>query len=97
MYLDAQHRLIDLEEIFRGSVQQVAIYPREVVKAALRRNAASVILSHNHPGGDARPSYADEDITVSITLALGLVDVRVLDHIVVGAAGCVSMAESGLL
>jgi DNA repair protein RadC len=97
MYLDAQLRLIDVEEIFQGTARQVAIYPREVVKAALRRNAASVILSHNHPSGDAEPSRADIDITAAITLALGLLDVRVLDHIVVGAGGCVSFAESGLL
>ncbi len=97
MYLDAQLRLIDVEEIFQGCLRQITIAPREVVKAALRRNAASVILSHNHPSGHAEPSPADVDITATLKQALGLVDVRVVDHIVVGAGGCVSLAERGLL
>ncbi len=97
MYFDAQLRLIDVEEIFHGTLRQIAIYPREVVKAALRRNASSVVLSHNHPSGHAEPSRAGVDITSTLKLALGLVDVRVMDHIVVGAGGCVSLAERGLL
>lgn len=97
MYLDGQLRLIEVEEIFQGSLRQTTIHPREVVKAALRRNAASVILLHNHPSGHAEPSRADVDITSTLEQALGLVDVRVLDHIVVGAAGCVSLAERGLM
>ncbi len=97
MYLDAQLRLIEIEEIFQGSLRQAAIYPREVVKGALRTNAASVVLSHNHPSGNAEPSCADVTVTWALKQALGLVDVRVMDHIVVGAGECVSLAERGLL
>ena len=97
LYLDAQLRLINIEELFRGSLTQIAVYPREVVKGALRTNAASVVLSHNHPSGRAEPSRADLNLTFALKHALGLVDVRVMDHIIVGATECVSLAERGLL
>jgi DNA repair protein RadC len=97
LFLDAQHALIAAEEMFRGTLSQTSVYPREVVKAALRRNAGSVILAHNHPSGVAEPSRADEHLTQTLKAALALVDVRVLDHIVVARQGTVSMAERGLL
>ena len=97
LFLDAQNRLLALEELFRGTLTQTSVYPREVVKRALWHNAAGVILSHNHPSGLAEPSKADEYLTHTLKNALGLVDVKVLDHIVVGRDQAVSFAERGLL
>jgi DNA repair protein RadC len=85
------------DELFRGTLAQTSVYPREVVKAALARNAAAVIFAHNHPSGLAEPSRADELLTRSLRDALALVDVRVLDHVIVGGACSVSFAERGLL
>lgn len=96
MLLDNQHRLIEFNELFQGTVDAVSVYPREVVKAALACNAAAVIFAHNHPSGQPEPSEADKRITQRLKDALALVDIRVLDHIVVGE-GCVSFAERGLL
>ena len=97
LFLDAQNRLIEYSELFRGTATQTSVYPREVVKEALVRNAVAVILAHNHPSGSAEPSRADEYLTKTLKTALALVDVRVLDHIVVGGATIVSFAERGLL
>ena len=97
LFLDSQHRLIALEELFRGTLTQTSVYPREVVVRALALNAASVVLAHNHPSGAAQPSRADEALTHTLKAALGLVDVRVLDHFVVTSTQAVSMAELGLL
>ena len=97
LFLDSQHRLIALEEMFRGSLTQTSVYPREVVKQALTLNASSVVLAHNHPSGTAQPSRADEALTHTLKAALALVDVRVLDHFVVTASQAVSMAELGLV
>ena len=97
IFLDAQSRLIALEEMFRGTLAQTSVYPREVVKRALELGAAAVILAHNHPSGAAEPSRADEFLTQTLKSALALVDVRVLDHLVVGQGSVVSFAERGLL
>jgi DNA repair protein RadC len=97
LFLDAQHRLIALEELFRGTLAQTSVYPREVVVRALALNAASVVLAHNHPSGSAQPSRADEAITKTLQAALGLIDVQVLDHFVVTTSQATSMAEMGLL
>jgi DNA repair protein RadC len=97
LFLDAQHRLIACEEMFRGTLTQTSVYPREVVKQALRHNCAAVILAHNHPSGVAEPSRADEALTRALQGALALVDVRVLDHIVVAGGRSTSFAERGLL
>jgi len=97
LYLDAQHRLIEAEEPFRGTLTQTAVYPREIVKRALHWNAAAVMLAHNHPSGVAEPSKADEHLTQSLKTALTLVDVRVLDHFVVAGNSIMSFAEQGLL
>ena len=97
LFLDSQHRLIALEEMFRGTLTQTSVYPREVVKQALTLNASSVVLAHNHPSGTAQPSRADEALTQNLKAALALVDVRVLDHFVVTASQAVSMAELGLV
>ena len=97
LFLDAQHRLIDDEELFRGTLTQTSVYPREVVKRALARNAAAVIFAHNHPSGLAEPSRADELLTRTLRDALALVEVRVLDHLIVAGASSVSFAERGLL
>ena len=97
LFLDAQHRLIRHEEMFRGTLTQTSVYPREVVKRTLELRAAAVILAHNHPSGVAEPSKADEFLTQALQRALQLVDVRVLDHLVVGQADVVSFAERGLL
>jgi DNA repair protein RadC len=97
LFLDAQHRLIACEEMFRGTLTQTSVYPREVVKQALRHNCAGVILAHNHPSGVAEPSRADEALTRALQSALQLVDVRILDHIVVAGNRSVSFAERGLL
>ena len=97
MFLDSQHRLIVLEELFRGTLTQTSVYPREVVLRALHHNAASVVLAHNHPSGSVQPSRADEALTQTLKAALALVDVRVLDHVIVGAGEALSMAERGLV
>ncbi|MBV8618017.1 MAG: DNA repair protein [Curvibacter sp.] len=97
VHLDAQHRVIDFVEMFRGTLTQTSVYPRELVKDALRLNSAAVILVHNHPSGSTTPSSADERLTSTLKTALGLVDVRVLDHFVVAASAMTSMAESGLI
>ncbi len=97
LFLDSGGHLIALEEMFRGTLTQTSVYPREVVKRALARHAAAVILAHNHPSGTAEPSRADEFLTQTLKNALGLVDVRVLDHLVVGCGNVVSFAERGLL
>ena len=97
LFLDAQHRIIALKQMFRGTVTQTSVYPREVVKEALGCNAAAVILAHNHPSGADEPSRADEFLTQTLKTALALVDVRVLDHLVVAGADACSFAERGLL
>jgi DNA repair protein RadC len=97
LFLDAQHRLIAMEELFRGTLSQTSVYPREVVVRALHHHAAAVILAHNHPSGGVEPSRADEMLTQSLKAALALVDVRVLDHIVVARGQTLSMAERGLV
>jgi len=97
LFLDARHRLLAMEELFRGSLTQTSVYPREVVLKALEHRAAAVILAHNHPSGSVQPSYADEQLTRSLTAALALVDVKVLDHVIVGPGQSLSMVESGLL
>ncbi len=97
LYLDNRHRVIAFEELFRGTIDGASVHPREVVKRALHHNAAAVILAHNHPSGVAEPSRADEALTQRLKDALGLVDIRVLDHIVVGDGAVTSFAERGLL
>jgi DNA repair protein RadC len=97
LFLDAQHRLLALEELFRGTLSQTSVYPREVVLRALHHNASAVILAHNHPSGSVEPSRADEALTQTLKAALALVDVRVLDHIIVAPGQALSMAERGLL
>ena len=97
LFLDNQHRLLKHEEMFRGTLTQTSVYPREVVRRALELNSAAVIFAHNHPSGTAEPSRADEFLTQSLKAALQLVDVRVLDHLVVGRGEVVSFAERGLL
>ncbi len=97
LWLNHQHQVIEIEELFRGTLGQTAVYPREVVKSALRVNASAVIFAHNHPSGLAEPSLADKLITRDLEGALGLVDVKVLDHFVVGASTSLSFAERGLL
>ena len=97
LFLDSQHRLIEWRELFHGTLTQTSVYPREVLRQAMALNAGAVILAHNHPSGLAEPSRADEFLTQSLKTALALVDVRVLDHLVVGAGQVVSFAERGLL
>jgi len=97
LYLDSRHRVIQFEELFRGTINGASVHPREVVKKALGHNAAAVIFAHNHPSGVAEPSAADQQITKQLTDALALVDVRVLDHVVVGDGASVSFAERGLM
>ena len=97
VFLDTQHRVLDAIEMFRGTLTQTSVYPREVVIEALARNAAAVILAHNHPSGCAEPSTADEALTQTLKSALALVDVRVLDHFVVTRSAVVSFAERGLI
>ena len=97
LFLDSQNRLIAAEELFRGTLAQTSVYPREVVKAALKHNAAAVIFSHNHPSGVAEPSRADELLTTALKQALALVDIRTLDHFVVGGTSIISFAERGLV
>jgi len=97
LFLDNRHRVIVFEELFRGTIDGASVHPREVVRRALHHNAAAVILSHNHPSGVAEPSRADIQLTRRLTEALALIDVRVLDHIVVGDGNGVSFAERGLI
>ena len=97
IFLDAQHRVIEVEELFRGTLTQTSVYPREVVKRALAVNAAAVIFAHNHPSGLTQPSRADELITRTLKEALALVDVNVLDHFIVAGGEVLSFAERGLL
>src|SRR5262245_29391124 len=96
-FLDAQNRVIALEEVFRGTLTQTSVYPREIVKRALAHNAASVIFAHNHPSGVCEPSRSDEALTQALKQALQLVDCRVLDHFVIAAGAAMSFAERGLL
>ncbi len=97
LFLDSQHRLIALEELFRGTLTQTSVYPREVVLRALHHHAAAVVLAHNHPSGSVQPSRADEAITQNLKSALALIDVRVLDHVIVAPGEALSMAEKGLV
>jgi DNA repair protein RadC len=97
LFLDNQNRMLALEELFRGTLSQTSVYPREVVMRALHHQAAAVVLSHNHPSGSVQPSRADEHLTQTLKASLALVDVRVLDHIIVGQGQALSMAEQGLM
>jgi DNA repair protein RadC len=97
LYLDNRHRVLRFDELFRGTIDGTSVYPREVVKEALAVNAAAVILAHNHPSGVAEPSQADERITRRLKSALELVDIRLLDHLIIGDAGATSLASRGLL
>lgn len=97
LFLDSQLRALAFERMFVGTLTQTSVYPREVVLAALRHNAAAVILAHNHPSGSVQPSRADEALTQTLKAALAIVDVRVLDHVIVGASKALSMAELGLV
>ncbi|TXH88567.1 MAG: JAB domain-containing protein [Rhodoferax sp.] len=97
LFLDSQHRLLALEELFRGTLSQTSVYPREVVLRALHYHASAVILAHNHPSGSVEPSRADEALTQNLKAALALVDVRVLDHVIVAPGQAMSMAERGLM
>ncbi len=96
LFLDNRHRLIKFTELFRGTIDGAAVYPREVAKEALLANAAAVIFTHNHPSGTCEPSQADMTLTTRLVEALRLFDIRVLDHIIVGAHGTTSFAERGL-
>jgi DNA repair protein RadC len=97
LFLDHQNRMLAMEELFRGTLSQTSVYPREVVLRALHHQAAAVVLSHNHPSGSVQPSRADEHLTQTLKASLALVDVRVLDHIIVGQGQALSMAEQGLM
>jgi DNA repair protein RadC len=97
LWLDAQHRVISFDELFRGTLTQTSVYPREIVKAGLKANAAAVIFAHNHPSGVAQPSQADELLTRNLKEALSLVDIKVLDHFIVAGHHALSFAERGLL
>jgi DNA repair protein RadC len=97
IYLDSQHRLIEVEELFYGTIDGAAVYPREVAKSALARNAAAVCFGHNHPSGQTDPSTADKRITERLKSALGLLDIRVLDHIIVSPNDSYSFAENGMM
>lgn len=97
LLLDSKHRVIGFRELFRGTLDGASVYPREVVKIALEHNAAAVIMVHNHPSGDPEPSKADRTLTTTLKNALNMVGTRILDHVVVGHEGCVSLAERGLL
>ncbi len=97
LFLDNRHKVIAYEELFRGTIDGASVYPREVVKRALQLNAAAVILSHNHPSGEAEPSQSDIRITQRLCNALELVDIRVLDHVIVGGSESISMADKGML
>ena len=93
--LDTKHKIIGFHELFRGTIDSASVYPREVVKTALEHNAAAMIITHNHPSGNPEPSQADIQLTTRLKEALALVDVRVLDHIIVGTDGCYSLVENG--
>lgn len=97
LFLDVKHRLLRFETLFRGTLSQTAVHPREVVKRALALNASAVVLAHNHPSGTAEPSRADELLTAALRQALALVDVRVIDHVIVCRGAALSFAERGLL
>ena len=97
VFIDAQNRVIAVDELFRGTLTQTSVYPREVVKAALHHNCAAVILAHNHPSGVAEPSHADQLLTANLKQTLALVDVKVLDHFIIAADQTLSFAERGLL
>lgn len=97
VFLDAQNRVLAVEELFHGTLTQTSVYPREIVKRALHHNAAALIFAHNHPSGVAEPSRADEMLTVALKQALALVDVKVLDHFVIGSDAAMSFAERGLI
>jgi len=97
LFMDSQNRLLAMEELFRGTLTQTSVYPREVVLRALHHQSAAVVLAHNHPSGSVQPSRADEALTHNLKASLALVDVRVLDHIIVGQGQALSMAEQGLL
>jgi len=97
LFLDNRHRVLEFVELFRGTIDGASVHPREVVKEALLRNAAAIILAHNHPSGVAEPSQADELITQRLRDALALVDIRVVDHLIVGGDAVMSFAERGLL
>ena len=97
LFLDAQHRIIALKQLFRGTVSQTSVYPREVVKEAMAHNTAAIVLVHNHPSGVAEPSRADEHLTQTLKSALSLVDVRVIDHLIVAGPTILSFAERGLI
>ncbi|MDR1425209.1 MAG: DNA repair protein RadC [Azoarcus sp.] len=96
-YLDNQHRLIDAEELFRGTLTQASVYPREIVKRAMVKNAASLIIAHNHPSGASEASQADALLTKDIKNALAMIDVRLLDHFIIGGTTLVSLAEKGMI
>ena len=97
LFLDAQHRLLAMEEMFRGTLSQTSVYPREVALRALHHQASAVVLAHNHPSGSTAPSRADEALTQTLKAALALVDVRVLDHVIVAPGQALSMAEKGMI
>lgn len=97
IWLDAQHRVVAAGEMFRGTLTQTSVYPREVVKEAMRLNASAVIFAHNHPSGLCEPSMADERLTQTLKQALAMVDVRVLDHLIVSGSSAMSFAERGLI
>ena len=97
LFLDSQHRLIAFEELFRGTLTQTSVYPREVVLHALQHQASALVLAHNHPSGNVTPSSADQALTHTLRAALALIDVRVLDHVIVAPGAALSMAEQGLL
>lgn len=97
MYLDAQHRLIAIEDLFRGTLAQASVYPREIARRALHHNAAALIVAHNHPSGAAEPSRADEALTSALKSSLSLLDVCVLDHLVIAGSRATSLAQRGLM
>lgn len=97
LFLDAKHRLLSYEQMFRGTITQTSVYPREVVKTAIAHNAVAVILTHNHPSGSTEPSRADTALTSTLKAALELIDVKVLDHVIVSGGQSLSMAERGMV
>lgn len=97
LWLDSQNRVLEYQEMFRGTLTQTSVYPREIVKVGLALNAGACILAHNHPSGLAEPSYADKALTETLKTALALVDIRTLDHIIVGGLSTLSFAECGLI
>ena len=97
VFLDARHQLIVVEDVFRGTLTQTSVYPREILKRALHHNAAAVILAHNHPSGSTDPSRADETLTETLRSTLSLIDVRVLDHLIIAGNASLSFAQRGLL